>query len=198
MREIFGEAFTIVYKQVRERLGILAEEHVSNLGKSLEQIASSDQILQQSFSAQPSKPKNAGGWSIALAGSIAPFVLTTGPVGWGIFGGAVLAGSMVRWISGATAHKRIMRGVKTAVNDSKRQVRKEIVTEIEHFAENVVNAIKESIRYDLDACSSELEKIKEDIKNQEVGQQEQKEGLQYDLRLSKTFMGELKQVTLNQ
>ena len=190
VREVFSEVFGNAYKQIKEKLARLAEDHVENLGQSLQRMASISQVLQQSFSANPEQQKGAGGWSVALTGSIAPLVVS-GPVGWGILGGAIVTGGLVRWVSGATAHKRIMRGVRKSISDGKRQIRKEIITEIDYFAEQVIEAIKQSVEYELNAYYDELVKLQSDLQQKEGDQEARKAELYEDIKLADFFIERL-------
>ena len=190
VREVFSELFGNAYKQIKEKLAHLAENHVENLGQSLQQMASISQVLQQGFCAQPEQQKGASGWSVALSGSIAPLVVS-GPVGWGILGGAIVTGGVVRWASGATAHKRIMRGVRKSIGDGKRQIRKEMITEIDYFSEQVIAAIKQSVEYELNAYYDELVKLQSDLQQKEDAQEILKSELYEDLKLADFFIERL-------
>jgi hypothetical protein len=139
------------------------------------------------------KAKTIHGWGVVLSGSIAPLVVG-GPVGWGILGGAMLVGGVVRWISGASAHSRILRGIRKVINDGKMKVRSQIIEEIEEFTDKVAATISESIEQELDAFNLEMQAIAEDLEKQEnENDEEMLEELEQDIALSSQLLNALKQ-----
>lgn len=124
---------------------------------------------------------------VILSGSVAPMIIT-GPVGWTILGGAILTGGLVRWISGATAHKRIIQGLKKALGDGKRQIRKELLREIDAFSESVLKAIQESVQSECTGYLEELQKREEDLQKKQTDQKQQKNELQQDLKMASMFI----------
>lgn len=190
VREQFSQSFSVLYYQFKEKLAQTAEEYVKNLGESLQQLASPEEILQEGFSVSSKDKRAASGWSVILSGSIAPMILT-GPVGWTILGGAIFTGGLVRWISGATAHKRIIQGLKKALGDGKRQIRKEFLREMDTFAESVLASIQESVQNECTGYLEELQRREQDLQKKHTDQKQQKAELQEDLKLSLLFIEHL-------
>ena len=135
-----------------------AENYVNNLGEILRDISRAGELADSLE--DKNKAKTIHGWGVILSGSIAPLVVG-GPVGWGILGGAMLVGGVVRWISGASAHSRILRGIRKVINDGKMKVRSQIIEEIEEFTDKVAATISESIEQELDAFNLEMQAIAE-------------------------------------
>ena len=187
VREQFSESFGILYQQFKEKLAQTAEEYVKNLGESLQQLSSPSEILQEGFSVSSKEKRGASGWSVLLSGAIAPMVIT-GPVGWSILGGAMLTGGLVRWISGTTAHKRILQGLRKALGDGKRQIRKELLSEIDSFSQSVITSIQESIQNECSGYLEELQKREADLQKKQTNQKEQKDELQQDIKLASMFI----------
>jgi hypothetical protein len=187
VRQTCAESFGIAYKDLQAGLARAAEDYILNLSSTLQQMASLDDVLSQNtYSPKAKDPKAAKGWSVVLTGGIAP-LLIAGPVGWGIFGGAVLAGGLVRWLSGATAHKRIMRGLIKIIGDTRMQMRKELVIEVDNFGEKVATAIRSTVQTELAAYESELQRIEEDLREQMSDKKTKKESLEADLKQGDVF-----------
>ncbi len=192
--DVLSSTFSLVYKELRENLARVSEEYVENLGNTLQEMASFDSLTEDVYEEEQKKdPKAAKGWMVALSGSVAPLVIV-GPAGWGILGGSLLAGSLVRWISGATAHKRIMRNVRRSVNDSKNKVREEMLTEVEQFNNSVINAIQETVSSELEYYTSELEKLEKVLRQEKGSQEKEIARLKVTLEQTKTFIDALSQV----
>lgn len=187
VRQSCAEAFGIAYKDLQAELARAAEEYVLSLSNTLQQMASLDEVLSQgAYSPKAKDPKAAKGWSVVLTGGIAP-LLIAGPVGWGIFGGAVLAGGLVRWLSGATAHKRIMRGLIKIVGDTRMQMRKELSVEVDNFAKKVSEAIRATVQTELVAYEEGLARIEEDLREQMSDKKAKKMELEAEMKQADVF-----------
>lgn len=200
IRQICSTVFGVVYSELQIELARVSESYIENLSNTLQDMASLGKVLPEEMYKEKSKdPKAAKGWSIVLTGSLAPVLgyagLVAGPAGWTIFGGAVLAGSLVRWISGATAHQRIMRGVRKAVGDLRLQIRKEMTTEIDNFALKVTEAIRATVQSELLAYEAELQRIDKDLKEQLSNQMESQVRLEADFKQAEVFLKTLTYVS---
>lgn len=199
VRQIISDQFHIVCQELQRELANTAENYADNLSSTLHEMASLDKMVEEVCPADKAKdPKAARGWSVALTGSIAPIVsyagLMAGPAGWTIFGGALLASGIVRWISGATAHKRIMRGLRKAIGDARGQIRKQIADEIDDFARKISDAIRAAVQNELLSYEDELERIDRDL-NQELSEREVvKADLEKDAKQASVFLKTLEYV----
>lgn len=191
IRNAFSDEFSLVYQTIRTEMAQYAENYVNNLGEILRDISRAGELADSLE--DKNKAKTIHGWGVILSGSIAPLVVG-GPVGWGILGGAMLVGGVVRWISGASAHSRILRGIRKVINDGKMKVRSQIIEEIEEFTEKVAATISESIEQELDAFNLEMQAIAEDLEKQEnESDEEMLEELENDIALSSQLLNALKQ-----
>lgn len=201
VRQTCSDTFGIAYKELQSELARAAENYVESLSDTLREMASLDQVVQNNSlqnQDQAKDPNAAKGWSVILSGTLAP-VLTfsgvlAGPAGWGIFGGAMLAGSLVRWISGATAHKRILRGMRKALGDVRRQIRKKMAEEIDNFAQAVVADLRSAVKNELIAYESELQKIEEDLRDAMTNKSDKIAQLEDDFKQANVFLATLKQI----
>lgn len=185
VRTAFGEEFSFVYQKIRAKMAECAEEYVQNLGEILKDVSRSG-ALSESLE-DKARSKSASGWSVVLSGSIAPLVVG-GPVGWGILGGAMVVGGLVRWISGASAHNRILRGVKKVINDGKLQVRRHILDEIDEFTEKVAASLRESIEQELETFSLEMDRVEQDLASHKDDHKDVFAELEQDIEMSNHIM----------
>ena len=187
VRQTCIDMFGIVYQDLQTELALAAENYVASLSGTLQEMASLDQVLCRDIYDPKSKdPKLAKGWSVMLTGGLAP-LLVAGPIGWGIFGGAVLAGSLVRWLSGATAHKRIMRGLIKIIGDTRAQMRKELTVEVDNFANKVNETIRATVHDELAAYEAGLSLIEHDLKEQLASKKDIKGELENDHKQADLF-----------
>ncbi len=187
VREVFGDLFGIAYRELKQKLGQNAEEYVHNLSKVVMQLSGWEQILKENLQDQNKTPSKSSGLSVALAGSIAPLLLT-GPVGWSILGGALVTGGLVRWISGATLHQRIIRGLRKTLGDSKIKIWQDLSQEISQFAEKVRQNIADSLQMEMRAYQVELNKIQQDLSGLDKDQKPQKNELEKQLQTVENFI----------
>lgn len=190
VREEFSNVFQVTYKELREQLSKCASDYVDSLSETLQNMASLDSLFgEELYSRKKDKkdPNAASGWSIALSGGVAPLILT-GPAGWSILGGSLLAGGIVRWISGATARKRILRGLRKAINDSKNKVKEDMLNEISLFFDSVVSSIQQTVHQELKYYEKELERIENLLNQEEENQEQQVVELEEKLKNSKDFI----------
>lgn len=192
IREVFSDCFGIAYRQLHQKLGQTAEEYVQNLGATMDQLPTWDKILAGNWNQNlvGKSPNQASGFSVALAGSIAP-LLITGPIGWSILGGALLTGGLVRFISGSTLHQRILRGLRKTLADGKSQLWQSLSDEIVQFYQNVQNIIATNLKLEMRSYQNRLDQLQTDFQHLEQDQQPQREQLEKDLQLAQWAIEQL-------
>lgn len=195
IREVFSDCFGLVYRQLHQKMGHMAEEYVQNLSGTLAQLPTWDQILSGTWNQEPNEktPTQASGFSVALAGSIAP-LLISGPIGWSILGGALLTGGLVRFISGSSLHQRILRGLRKTIADGKTKIWQSLSEDIVQFAQNVQNSLASTLKLELRAYQDRLDQLQADFHKLEQDQQPQREQLENDLKICQLLVEHLSQI----